>query len=264
MHTLAEQQTRLRKAIVSPASTVAADLLRQTEGREPLLCIYQHAYAARLTAALRDNHGVLPRAMGDEAFDALAEAYLQAHPSQHPSIRWFGHRLADFMAEQPELVPHPAFIDLARMEWALRDAFDAADATPLTMAEVMQFRPTEQWPDWVLSFHPSLRRVHLQWRIEPAWRALQQGDSDGDADGQVELPEPQADVHWLLVWRPALETRWRSAASALETQLLDAALRGQPFAALCIVAAREVGDDAAAAAVVSSLQQWIGEGLLIG
>ena len=79
MNTLAQQQQQLRAAIVDAAPHDG--LLRR--GREPLLCIYQHAYSARLLGALRDNYGVLPRAMGDEAFDALALAYLRAHPSRH-------------------------------------------------------------------------------------------------------------------------------------------------------------------------------------
>ena len=34
-----------------------------------------------LAEALADNHTVLARALGDEGFDALARAYIAAHPS---------------------------------------------------------------------------------------------------------------------------------------------------------------------------------------
>ena len=36
--------------------------------------VYRHAYRARLAAALADNFTVLARALGDEAFEALAQA----------------------------------------------------------------------------------------------------------------------------------------------------------------------------------------------
>jgi hypothetical protein len=36
--------------------------------------VYRIAYRARLRAALRDNFEVLPLVMGDDAFDALANA----------------------------------------------------------------------------------------------------------------------------------------------------------------------------------------------
>jgi len=243
---LADQQRALHAAMLG--APAGPGLLREPTQREPLLRIYQNAYRARLIAALRDNHGVLPRAMGDEAFDALAEAYLQAHPSRHPSIRWFGHRLAEFMAAHPALVPHPAFVDLARMEWALREAFDAADAVPMTPQELAAL-PADGWPQRVLRFHPSVQVLTLDWQVEPAWRALQGED-------EPELEEPEAGEHLLIVWRPALETRWRSVADAVEAQLLAAVMQGEDFSALC-----EIADDAVA--VVRVVQQWTSEGLLI-
>ncbi len=119
LNTRAAQQAWLKRAIVGSARPAVesdtAGLLCAAEGREPLLRNYQQAYAGQLIAALRDNFGVLPQVLGDEAFDALALAYIRAHPSAQPSIRWFGHRLPDFMAERDDPVPHPALTDLARM-----------------------------------------------------------------------------------------------------------------------------------------------------
>lgn len=250
------QQQQLRSAIVEGVLTPG--LLREPRGQAPRIGIYQHAYTARLLAALRDNFGVLPQAMGDEAFDALAHAYIQTHPSCHPSIRWFGHRLADFMAEHEALVPHPAFIDLARMEWALRQAFDAADAPRLTPAEVAARAP-DDWAGWVLRFQPSAQLLPMQWQVEPAWRALQQAAADG-REAELEAPEPGA--HALLVWRPELETRWRSVGDALEAALLPAALAGAPFGELCERAATVCGEAEAAPRAIGLLQQWLGEGLL--
>jgi len=135
LNTLAAQQARLKRAIVDGAPLAAGvdttGLLRAAEGREALLRIHQQACVGRLIAARRDNFGVLPRVLGDGAFDALALAYLHAHPSTQPSIRWFGHHLPAFMAERKDLVPHPALAGLARMELALRTALDAADAEPI-------------------------------------------------------------------------------------------------------------------------------------
>jgi len=250
---LADQQRGLHAAMLG--APAGPGLLRESTLHEPLLRIYQNAYRARLLAALRDNHGVLPRAMGDEAFDALAEAYLQAHPSRHPSIRWFGHRLAEFMAANPDRVPHPAFVDLARMEWALRDAFDAADATPMTPTELAAL-PADGWPQRVLRFHPSVQVLSLDWHVEPAWRALQ-------GEEEPELAEPDAGEHQLIVWRPALETRWRTVADAVEAQLLAAAMQGDDFSALCAIAADALGDAPAVPGVVGVIQRWTAEGLLV-
>ena len=49
--------------------------------------VYLHAYRARLRFALRDNYEAVAKIMGDDAFDALANAYIDAHPSSHYSVR---------------------------------------------------------------------------------------------------------------------------------------------------------------------------------
>lgn len=253
---LAAQQRQFAEAIrvqADPAGVLA-------EPVEPGLSVYRHAYKARLVEALTDNYTVLARALGDDAFEALGQAYVDAHPSRQASIRWFGHRLAHFMAGADDgLVPHPSLIDFAHMDWALRDAFDAADAEPLDPAALARLDP-DAWAALVLHLHPSVRRVPLAWAIEPAWRVLREWQP---GDEQPELPEPVEHQHELLVWRQGLETRWRSL-EPLEAHLLHAVALGSPFALLCERAAGLLGDpEAAAPAVIAALRQWLGEGLLI-
>lgn len=252
-----QQQRQLAAAIRDEAD--ATSLLK---GDHALgLAVYRHAYRARLVAALTDNYTVLARALGDDAFDALAQAYLAAHPSQHPSIRWFGDELAAFMAQADDaLVPHASLVDFAAMDWALRGAFDAAEASLLAPAALAALSP-EDWADLQLLLHPSVRRVTLAHAIEPAWRVLREWDPES-GDDQPELPEPQPHVHTLLAWRQHGETRWRSL-EPLEARLLDAVYEGAPFAQLCERAAAELGDaEAAAPAVIGALQQWLADGLL--
>ena len=258
---LIEQQRRLSRAVVEDdlaEATSAGGLLRPRAGGS-LLPLYRHAYRARLVAALRENHEGLPRVMGDEAFDALAQAYLSTYPSRHPSIRWFGEYLADFMQARPALALHPSLADLARMEWALRTAFDAADAVPIR-AEALQALEAQAWPGLRFVLLPSVRLVTLHWAVEPLWRALK-AQTVQPADGEPALPEPEPSEHCLLTWRPDLETRWRSL-ERLEAMLLRAVFDRQPFAVLCTRAAAAVGEADAATAVVAALQGWLAEGLI--
>jgi hypothetical protein len=258
MTTLADQQRALQRAVVTRAPDDT--LLRSPLGREPLLRIYQHAYTARLAAALRDNFGSLPQVMGDEAFDALALAYIAAHPSRHPSIRWFGDRLPEFMAANDALVPHASLVDLARMEWALRQAFDAADAPELQAAALAAQAPGD-WPRLVFDALPSVQLLGLRWAIEPVWRAMQ--SFDAGAAHEPELPEPVEHEHALLIWRQGLDNRWRSV-DAVQADLLQAMLDGRDFGALCEIAAQQAGVEHAAATAVGALQSWLADGLLSG
>ncbi|ALT79154.1 HvfC/BufC N-terminal domain-containing protein [Paucibacter sp. KCTC 42545] len=229
----------------------------------PGLRAYRHAYRARLQAALRDNYLVLHRALGDEAFDALALRYLNAHPPHQPSIRWFGDGLAEFMADEAQL--HPSLIELARMDWALRAAFDAAEAAALLGVEDLAALAPEDWGGQCFRLQPSVQLLPLQWAIEPAWRQLREYEPE-QGEAEPELAEPEAHAHWLLIWRDAaLETRWRSL-EPLEAQQLLALQAGDSFASLCEMAAAAAADPEqsphAAALAAQALGRWLGEGLL--
>jgi hypothetical protein len=255
-------QQALLRAITSdaPPPDEASLLQPCADGSPARLGVYRHAYRARLAAALANNYTVLQRALGDEAFAQLAAAYVDACPSATPSIRWFGHRLADFMRSREDLVPHPALIDIARMDWALRTAFDAADAPALGPEALATVAPG-RFAELHFEPHPSAQLLALDWTIEPAWRALREHDPDSGSD-EPELPAPQPAMHTLLVWRRQLDTQWRSLP-ALEAQLLQAAFEGECFGTLCEHAAQALGDDAeqAAVACATALQQWLHDGL---
>ena len=257
---LAQQQRALAALIAGADDAPDTALLRPLAGAPPRLGVYREAYRARLVAALRSNFPVLYRVLGDDDFAALALAYLAAHPSQRPSIRWFGHALADWLAqrlaEQADTLPHPALVDLARMEWAIGSAFDAADAAPLERARLAAVAP-EDWAALAFAPHPSLHLVALAWAVEPLWRTL-----TDDTDATTEPPAPH--VHRLLVWRKGLDTRWRALPDD-EAQALAACVAGRSFGELCELAAGDDPDDvpAAAAKVVGWLGEWIQAGLLV-
>jgi hypothetical protein len=191
--------------------------------------------------------------LGDDAFGELANAYLNAHPSRRASIRWFGHALAPFMEQRDDLVSHSALADLARMEWAIRDAFDAADIEPLGVSDLAAIEPTV-WP--TLKFAPAsgVTLLELDWAIEPIWARLTE-------DQSAETGAPEAYSHTLLIWRRELETNWRSLDPD-EAGLLADCLAGVSFEALCERAAQECGNEAALR-VAGLLRIWVEAGVLV-
>ena len=212
--------------------------------------VYRIAYRARLRAALRDNFEVLPLVMGDESFDALANAYIAAHPSHHYSLRWFGHQLCAFMAANEALVDHPAMLDLARMEWALRNAFDSAPAALLTPAELGAV-PAQAWAELRLALHPSVQLLDLQWAVGPIWHALK--------SGQEEMEPPEAMEHHMLVWRQGMNTQWKSL-TVTEADFVQSLLAKQTFAQVCEALAARVGEERAAATAVALLSELLNAG----
>ncbi len=251
MSTLAELQERFQTAVLlgNPAPGLFVAEGPQIESG---IGVYLRAYRARLTAALRDNFPVLQRALGDDAFDALAGAYIDEQPSHCRSLRWFGDSLAEFLAAASARLPHPALVDLARMDWATRTAFDAADAALLSFGELAAL-PPEDWPQRCFKPVPSLQLLDLAWGVEPIWKAL-------NADAAAVSEEPLSLPHVLLVWRPQLDCCWRSA-DACEAAVLRALTQGASFAEWCTLIA-ETGDAQAARTAAGFLQRWIAEGLL--
>ncbi|WP_342616722.1 DNA-binding domain-containing protein [Rhodoferax sp. GW822-FHT02A01] len=214
--------------------------------------IYRNAYQVRLREALADNYPVLYRSLGDEAFAELTSAYCQAHPSRHRSIRWWGDSLVTFMRNHPEHTPHPALVDIAQMDWALRGAFDAANADCLTHTDLVSLAP-DAWPEMRLSPVPSIRMVRLDWAVEGLWHALQD-----DPEATTEAPRPHE--HVVLVWRQGLECHWRSLPIH-EHRALELVQQGVCFGELCTNLQLD-GDAYAADTSVRLLGNWVAEGLL--
>ncbi len=214
--------------------------------------VYLHAYRARLRFALRDNYEAVAKIMGDDAFDALANAYIDAHPSSHYSVRWFGHQLSHFMAANEALISHPAMIDLAVMEWALRSAFDAPQAGRLEHAELAAL-VMDDWPQLRFELHPAVQLLHLQWAVGPVWHALKAG--------QLEVDAPGALAHPMLIWRDGLHTQWKSLSTA-EHVFVEGVFAGHTFAQLCEALANEVGEDDAAQTAVKVLRELMLTGVI--
>ena len=69
--------------------------------------------------------------------------------------------------------------------------------------------------------------------------------------------------HALLIWRPGLDTRWRSLEAA-EAQLVRAVFEGARLDGLSQCAAEAWGPDEAAGALATWVQQSLQEGWLHG
>lgn len=201
------------------------DLLAETANfpRSQRLGIYTDAYLLRLDEALRSNYPKLHLLLGDEDFLTLTRRYLVAHPSQCPSIRPFGDQLAGFLAQAPDYAGLPILSELARFEWALGCAFDAADAPTAGLAE-LDGLADEDWPDLRPSFQPSLRFLAQEWNTVPVWQAL-------DTAQAPPAPEHGSKQGWAI-WRQDLQPHYRSLAQD-EATLLLALLNGQAFGTAC-------------------------------
>ncbi len=227
-------------------------------GRERRLAIYHHAYRARLLDTLRDTYGHTLRYLGDELFDAHAAAYVEAHPSATPSLRWYG---LDFPAWLGVRWPEDGEIaELAALDQALRAAFDSADQPVLGLAELGALAPA-RWLAAPLLPQAGMALLQFRHNTLALWQAL---DDDATPPPACRLPEAGA----VLVWRRGQQPHFRSVADA-EAQALALLAQGCSFQGLCAALADGApAQDAEALQATAAqagawLRRWVDEGLLV-
>ena len=225
----------------------------QPISRAVRLGVYQDAYLLRLDEALRGNFPKLHLLLGDESMMALTTAYVATHPSRRPSIRWFGDALPAFLAEHPDYAPVPALAELAQFEWALCNAFDAADADTLPPTALAALSD-DDWPAMRLAFHPALRQLALHWNVVTVWRALDTGETP---------PTPEADARSWVVWRQADQPHYRSQGED-EAALLRAMQGGLPLATACETLLPWHDEATAPEYAAGVLGRWLHEGWVSG
>ena len=178
MSDFARQQSEFQRGILTGDDTVLAEILDSPkEKRETLFGVYRYAYGSRLVDAMRNDHELLHLYLGDEMFDEMGHAYVKARPSEHPNLRWFSQGLPDFLKSAEPYCDHPILSDLAALEKALNDAFDAAEGPVLELTDMAGFAP-EAWND--LDFVAAPQRA----------QARSQHQCAGDLAGAQERRDP--------------------------------------------------------------------------
>ncbi|MGH8656437.1 MAG: DNA-binding domain-containing protein [Gammaproteobacteria bacterium] len=248
---LQELQASFRRSLQTGDNAIASHLAGSGQlAVSERLGIYQNAYRSRLVEALGKDYPVVQALFGEDAFTTVCHAYIDVHPSRSFSLRWLGQSMASFLSNTNY---PPYFPELARFEWALVEAFDAADVVVAKEPDLTPIAPQE-WPALKLRFHPSMQRLSCHWNILALWRAVRDKTPPPDP---ISLPQPLAH----LVWREHLTTRYRTL-EADETDAMEGAASGDSFAALCERLTRWHADEAVPLRAVSLLQRWLGEGLI--
>lgn len=88
--------------------------------------IYNQQYWWRLVGCLREDFRGLRAVLGDDAFERLSVAYVDAHPSRSWTLRNLGCWMPEFVSAHPALCGrhHALACDVAKVEWARVLAFD--------------------------------------------------------------------------------------------------------------------------------------------
>lgn len=252
LHALQQQMLQAVLANSAPALPVIRDDgIADARSR---LAVYQHGYRIRLRDALQAEFIGL-RHIAGRRFGAMLDKYIGAHPSEHYNIRWYGAGLAAFLGYAYPWRDQPQLADMARLDWAISVAFDAADETSASVADLSTVAP-DAWPALRLSLQQNLHVLDCHCNVDAIRRA---------ADRDQPRPRLRRFEHarQILVWRKDTTVHYRRLDED-EWQVLGAALRGEPFATLCTVLAGHHGEAVAMPRMAVMLQGWLVAGLVRG
>ncbi len=261
MLALRDLQERFFQSIAAAPGPSAAGrfdvtLLQVLEGRGRLdaaarLDVYAQMYWARLHDVLYDDFPKTARALGSERFQRVACAHLARHPSEHPSVRHVGRGFADLLDEAPDVADVPFVGDLARLEWARLDVFDAADAEPLHLEDLRRIAP-EDWPHLRLELVPAVRRLRVGWAVCDVWAMIDAGQT-GVCPTALEAN--------VRVWRDGFVV-YQATMDPAECAAFERVANGEPFSSMCDALAPIVGLERAADEAARMVLRWIEDGLL--
>lgn len=255
MLALPELQRAFFRAVTASSGGAAAHLLADIRGDDRLdagarLDVYARMYSARLVDVLFEDYPRVTALLGPEEFARVARDFVTAHPSTHPSLRWFGRRFPDFLAAS--VGDRPPFLgDLARLEWTRLAVFDAADAVTLE-AEALRQLPPEAWATLRLRLVPALEVLRTEWPVHRIW--------DQEARSAASPPWQPA-ATWLRVWRQD-DKVYQASMDETERTALAGVQAGDDFGTLCGALTTLVPEERAAETAGGLILRWVADGVL--
>jgi hypothetical protein len=273
---LPSTQTALLAMITDPAPhpfTPRPDALVVSDARasaEERVQIYANMYRLRIAEALESQFPRVARLLGADAFAELAFAYVTDHPSRHPSLRFIGAALPEWLERKHGSL---GLSDLARLEWARSDIFDVIDEPTLTV-EALRAWPLDDFMRLPVKLVAAHRIVTVDFAITAFWERIgaapesDEGDDDAcghahaaPVDARLDDPELPAGES-ILVWRQGAAVVHRAITDA-ERDVLELAAKGTTFGAICDALPSFRTTEEASAQAFAWLWSWTTAELLV-
>ena len=218
------------------------------------LRIYSSAYRLRLKEALSTDYEKLHGYLGDEQFEQLMDDYIDSHTSSTYSLRYYSIDLPTWLSAQAQYNNYPQLMELASIEKAFADSFDAETIPAINLSVFAEVSATA-WPDMTFTFQPSLQILQFNSNAFAIWKAL--------ADEQT---PPQAifmeqGENWVLWRKQDLVSHYRPLETA-EQIALTKAVNGANFAEICESLLAFCSEEETPMKAIGFLQSWVQEEMI--
>ena len=194
MPRLCELQQAFAEAIVegkyhATTAAMAADGLALRS-----VALYRRLIRNNYVQVLKITYPVLHRFVGDCYFGVLARGYLTRYPSTSGDLFLYGRHLPALLQR---IEAPPFLVELARLEWACHEVYQAADSSPLS-PDRLQAMVSADPSRVTVQFHQTARFLSFPVPVHRVWQALQ---PDASPDDVVDLPLPEEQTSVIVTRR---------------------------------------------------------------
>jgi hypothetical protein len=181
--------------------------------------IYHGMYLLRMVEALESDYPALQHAMGEDAFRRLVQVYVQKHPSRSYTLNRLGDHLPAFVRRTAPPRRRGYLYDLARLELAVSQVFDAPETESLTEAQIAAVRP-EDWERARLTPVDAFRLLALRHPVNAYLQSVR--------DERHDHPRMTRKDAWVAVWRQDYRI-WRVDLPQPAYEMLRHLAAGRPL-----------------------------------
>jgi len=220
------------------------------------LDIYAHMYYARLLEILSEEYPTTRQILGEKTFERACRRFLERNPSKHRTLNRLSERFPDFLARHlPPGNRRGLAVDVARIERAMEDVFDAPRAEPLTAAQFAAIG-ADEWHRVRLRVIPALRMFRLRYPANEYMTRVR-----GNEKPRIARPRPLCVIVYRLGYRV-----YRRDQTPGQFKLLAALASGRTLAEAVrtSLSGRRGSPDKLAATLGAWFREWAAAGLFCG
>jgi len=161
---LAEKGSAAVEQLILPSATLAP---------VERVAIYHDMYLLRMEEALEADFPAIEHFVGHGRFHKLVADYVEMFPSRSYTLNRLADHLPEFIQSDESLRHRNFLYDLARLELAVTQAFDASPAAPLTSEQIAGV-PDDAWDRARLRPVPSLHLMAFRYSVSEYLESVQE------------------------------------------------------------------------------------------
>jgi hypothetical protein len=197
--------------------------------------LYRQQFWLRHTAILIEDFPGLTGLLGQKKWEKVSQSYLTTRGYCVESLRDLGGNMAEHLSKL-DIEYRRLLVDMALVEWAYVEAFDAEDDVPLDPTELSKI-PVSAWESARFTLSQSISLLSLSYPTSDIRRNLKR--APGDAQALLESARPEE--LYLVVYRRQRDL-FDKKISRPAFLLLQEFSRGTPLIEACASVVRNCPD----------------------